>query len=107
MPTSISSAHGIRQAKPEKLPAGLRVSQVPYLIIKHNKSPMSREGQEASMSAQAGASFHEMLRDCRLAAGLTQEALAERASISARNVRALEAGANKPQRETAQRLATA
>jgi predicted ATPase/transcriptional regulator with XRE-family HTH domain len=59
------------------------------------------------MSAQAGASFHEMLRDCRLAAGLTQEALAERASISARNVRALEAGTNKPQRETAQRLATA
>jgi predicted ATPase/transcriptional regulator with XRE-family HTH domain len=59
------------------------------------------------MSAQVGASFHEMLRDCRLAAGLTQEALAERAGISARNIRALEAGTSKPQRETAQRLATA
>src|SRR3954471_9614109 len=68
---------------------------------------MRSEGQQERVNAQTGASFHEMLRNCRLAVGLTQEALAERASISARNIRALEAGTNKPQRETAQRLATA
>ena len=59
------------------------------------------------MSGQTGASFDELLRDCRLAAGLTQEALAERAGISERNIRALEHGGTKPQRDTARRLATA
>src|ERR671916_110451 len=56
---------------------------------------------------ETGASFDELLRDCRLAAGLTQEALAEQAGLSARNIRALEHGSSKPQRETARRLATA
>ena len=56
---------------------------------------------------ETGASFGELLRDCRLAVGLTQEALAERAAISARNIRALEHGSSKPQRETARRLAAA
>jgi len=62
---------------------------------------MRSEEQAERVNAQTGASFHEMLRNCRLAVGLTQEALAERAGISTRNIRALEAGANKPQRETA------
>ncbi len=52
-------------------------------------------------------SFGEQLREQRLAAGLTQEALAERAGVSARGIQALERGESKPQRETARRLAGA
>jgi non-specific serine/threonine protein kinase len=48
-----------------------------------------------------------MLRRYRLAAGLTQEALAERAGLGVRSIQALERGANQPQRDTAERLATA
>lgn len=59
------------------------------------------------MDRQPDASFGELLRDGRLAAELTQEALAERAGISARTIRALEQGGSKPQRETARRLASA
>jgi predicted ATPase/DNA-binding XRE family transcriptional regulator len=52
-------------------------------------------------------SFGAVLRRHRLAAGLTQEALAERAGLSARNVQGLERGENLPQRETLRRLAEA
>ena len=52
-------------------------------------------------------SFGELLREHRLAAGLTQEALAERAGVSARGIQALERGQNRPQQETARRLAEA
>ncbi len=52
-------------------------------------------------------SFGEQLREGRLAAGLTQEALAERAGVSARGIQALEGSESKPQRETARRLAAA
>ncbi|MBA3943837.1 MAG: XRE family transcriptional regulator [Herpetosiphonaceae bacterium] len=58
------------------------------------------------MDAQTNASFGTLLRDYRLAAGLTQEGLAERAGISARTIRLLEQGGSTPQRATAQRLAT-
>jgi predicted ATPase len=45
--------------------------------------------------------FGTLLREFRLAAGLTQEALAERATMSAEGISALERGANQaPQRET-------
>src|ERR1700722_6198151 len=48
-----------------------------------------------------GASFGELLRRHRLAAGLSQAALAERARMSARGVGALERGDRRtPQRET-------
>lgn len=56
------------------------------------------------MSAE---SFGELLLQRRLACGLTQEALAERAGMSDRSIRSLERGRNKPQRETAHRLADA
>lgn len=59
------------------------------------------------MAGETSASFRDLLRDYRLAAGLTQETLAERAGISERNIRALEHGGSIPQRETAARLATA
>lgn len=50
-------------------------------------------------------SFGELLRQHRLAQGLTQEALAERADMSERSIRALEGGGNRPQQATARRLA--
>lgn len=49
----------------------------------------------------------QLLRRYRHEAGLTQEALAERAGVSPRSIQALEHGDSKPQRETAQRLAVA
>ena len=52
-------------------------------------------------NAAGPSSFGPLLRDCRLAAGLSQDALAERASMSADGISALERGINKaPQRET-------
>ncbi|MBA3945717.1 MAG: tetratricopeptide repeat protein [Herpetosiphonaceae bacterium] len=56
---------------------------------------------------QTHASFGTLLRECRLAAGLTQEGLAEHAGVSARTIRLLEQGGSTPQRATAQRLASA
>jgi non-specific serine/threonine protein kinase len=56
---------------------------------------------------EAGAAFGAALRRRRLAAGLTQEALAERAGLGARTVQALEQGENRPRRETLRRLAGA
>src|SRR5919201_1538167 len=52
-------------------------------------------------------SFRESLKQHRLARNLTQEALAERAAMSRRTIQALEAGTNKPYRDTAARLAEA
>ncbi len=53
-------------------------------------------------------SFRDLLRRHRLAVGLSQEELAERAGLSARGISDLERGVNRtPQRETVQRLADA
>ena len=60
---------------------------------------MADEGQPASFGA--------LLRQHRLAAGLTQEALADRAGLSARAVQHLERGLGQPQRRTARLLAEA
>jgi predicted ATPase/DNA-binding XRE family transcriptional regulator len=52
--------------------------------------------------------FAELVREYRLALGWTQEELAERAGVSPRGVRALEAGERRvPQRETVRLLAEA
>ncbi len=48
--------------------------------------------------------FGDLLREHRLAAGLTQEALAERAGLSVHGIQKLERGAAHPYRDTAQRL---
>src|SRR5579883_1742869 len=54
------------------------------------------------------ASFGVLLRRYRQGAGLTQEALGERAGLSARGISDLERGVSRaPQRETAARLADA
>jgi transcriptional regulator with XRE-family HTH domain len=52
-------------------------------------------------------SFAGLLRERRLAAGLTQVALAERAGLSERGVQHLERGLGQPYPETARRLAAA
>jgi transcriptional regulator with XRE-family HTH domain len=51
--------------------------------------------------------FGSVLRDHRLAAGLTQEALAERSGVSARGVQLLEAGTVRPRRSTIAELVRA
>lgn len=57
--------------------------------------------------AREPVSFGALVRQHRLAAGLTQAALAERAGISLRAVQDLERSVGRPQRETARRLAEA
>ena len=52
-------------------------------------------------------SFSEQLREHRLAADLTQAALADRAGISTRSIQALEHGLTRPHRDTLVRLAEA
>ncbi len=48
--------------------------------------------------------FGDLLRQHRMAAGLTQEALAERAGLSVHGVQKLERGVTRPYRDTVQRL---
>jgi transcriptional regulator with XRE-family HTH domain len=50
------------------------------------------------LDASRLARFAELLRERRLAAGLTQAALAERAGLSERGVRHLERGLGQPYR---------
>jgi predicted ATPase/transcriptional regulator with XRE-family HTH domain len=58
------------------------------------------------MSGKTTRPFGDLLRSYRLAAGLTQEALAERAGVGTRSIRALEQGDTRPLKGTARRLAT-
>jgi len=53
------------------------------------------------------ATFGNLLREHRLAAGLTQEALAERSGVSPRTIQEAEAGGVLPRRSTARNLAEA
>ena len=60
------------------------------------------------MATTSSATFGMLLRQLRLAAGLTQEALAERAGVSARGVQDLERGIRRaPRAETVRLLADA
>ena len=52
----------------------------------------------------ASPSFASLIRDHRLAAGLTQELLAERSGVGKRTLQDLELGATRPRRETVRRL---
>ena len=71
--------------------------------------PGSRAGRrsDVDMDVAQTTSFGELLRTLRLEAGLTQEALAEQAAMSARSIQALERGESKPHRDTARRLVAA
>jgi non-specific serine/threonine protein kinase len=51
--------------------------------------------------------FAALLKEQRRAAGLTQEALAERAGLGVRSIQGLERGENRPLRDTRRRLADA
>lgn len=59
------------------------------------------------MSHHPTASFGDLLRQYRQAAGLTQERLAERAGLSIHGIQKLEGGVTHPYRDTANRLASA
>ena len=59
------------------------------------------------MAAASTTAFGGLLRQHRVAARLTQEALAERAGLSVYGIQKLEAGTTHPYRDTAQRLARA
>jgi predicted ATPase/DNA-binding XRE family transcriptional regulator len=64
--------------------------------------------RENGVAAQAPEAFGELLRRYRVAAGLSQEALAERAGLSAHGISDLERGARRfPHPDTVQRLALA
>jgi transcriptional regulator with XRE-family HTH domain len=56
------------------------------------------------MPSSSAETFGELLREHRLAAGLTQEALAERAGLSVYGIQKLERGTTQPYRDTARRL---
>ena len=56
------------------------------------------------MGEESTQSFSHILRHCRLAAGLTQEALAERAGVSVRSIQAIERNESRPQKDTARLL---
>src|SRR5215831_7661937 len=55
----------------------------------------------------ASLAFSDLLRHHRLAAGLTQEALAERAGLSVHGIQKLERGVTGPYRDTLERLLAA
>jgi transcriptional regulator with XRE-family HTH domain len=59
------------------------------------------------MESTTDTAFGATFRAYRLAAGLTQEAVAERAGVSPRTIRALERGTNQPQAATLDRLSAA
>ena len=60
--------------------------------------------EELTPTLATSASFGELLRQHRLAAGMTQEGLAERAGLSVHGIQKLESGATHPYRDTAERL---
>src|SRR5579884_2953722 len=65
-------------------------------------------GRRAGVGGETAPGFGEMLRRHRLAAGLTQEALAERAGLSVRGLSDLERGARAfPHQDTVRMLADA
>src|SRR5262245_44499502 len=59
------------------------------------------------LDSSRSVSFGALLRELRLAAGLTQEALAERAGLGTRSIQQLEAGVGRPRRHTIASLARA
>src|ERR1043166_4828386 len=63
--------------------------------------------REPTLATSSTSAFGGLLRQHRVAAGLTQEALAERAGLSVYGIQKLEAGTTHPYRDTAQRLAQA
>ena len=61
-----------------------------------------RRAGDGSGGTQMDRAFAELLKEHRLAAGLTQEALAERAGLGVRSIQGLERGESRPLRDTLQ-----
>ncbi|MBV9169650.1 MAG: XRE family transcriptional regulator, partial [Chloroflexi bacterium] len=66
-----------------------------------------RQRDQGTVTETPAATFADLLRQYRRAAGLTQEALAARAGLSVHGIQKLERGATHPYRHTAQRLVSA
>lgn len=66
-----------------------------------------RRPQKYELDVQGPSSFGTMLRHGRVAAGLTQEALAERSGLGVRSIQGLERGETQPRRDTLRRLSAA
>jgi predicted ATPase/transcriptional regulator with XRE-family HTH domain len=69
--------------------------------------PDGEAGPAEPEAENDSAAFGALLRQHRLAAGLTQEALAERAGLSQRGIQGLERGERHPYRDTVRRLLVA
>src|SRR5690349_13354758 len=65
------------------------------------------EQRDLTKAPVAAADFAQLLRQHRIAAGLTQADLAERAGLSVHGIQKLERDATHPYRDTAQRLIAA
>ena len=68
------------------------------------RAPAAAHGGIAVDDLEATPPFGSLLRSVRLAAGLTQEALAERTGVAPRTIQDLERGIGRPRRETVRRL---
>lgn len=80
-----------------------RHTQACYDSVKWAGEP----AKAGAMATLENTTFGELLRRYRLAAGLTQEELAERAALSVRGLGYLEKGARRPYRDTVRRLVEA
>ena len=69
--------------------------------------PWGGRARETPMVTESTTTFGALLRQHRLAAGLTQEQLAERAGMSVFGIQKLERGTTHPYRDTAARLTAA
>src|SRR5438105_3002065 len=73
-----------------------------------NRGRRPREGRPGAMETMQSVAFGTLLRRHRVAAGLTQEELAERAGISRRSLGDMERGAaHTPRKDTVALLAEA
>ncbi len=76
--------------------------------VRGSSQHLQRPGDRNAPRALQPPAFADLLKRFRVAAGMTQEELAERASLSARAISDLERGVKKrPQRETVRLLADA
>jgi predicted ATPase/transcriptional regulator with XRE-family HTH domain len=96
-----------RHAHPHH-PASLCVARWPAPFAPMTVWSSDTQNVRISAAPERGPLFGAMLRRYRLAAGLSQEALAQRAGLSARGISDLERGVRRsPQRETVRRLVAA
>src|SRR5262249_21180661 len=68
------------------------------------RGTLRQPSKDLPVAQRSVSRFGDLLRERRIAAGLTQEALAERAGLSAHGIQKLERGVTRPYRDTLQRL---